>query len=171
MCVEAQVSTWDELVLYDRPLSLVLVTPERFSAEALMLGMEGQSAWLLAESGPVQVPLAELGPLWQGRFRYVWQKPVGFRIPLSLGDSGVAVAAVARLFARLDGQDTPLTGEYFNSALDRRVRLFQSQYGLVDDGVVGVRTLVRLNELLGIDVTAAAARAQYRAGLGSGESP
>ena len=158
LCAEGEAGTWDELAGLDRPLSLSLVTPQRFSAEALLLGMEDQDAWLFAPGGVHRVPLAELAPLWDGRYRYLWRPPLGFASPLSLGDRGAAVAEVAALFARLDGQATPLAEKQFNRALQQRVRLFQRRHGLLDDGVVGVQTLVKLNELLGIDPGAAAAR-------------
>lgn len=163
LCTEGEAGTWDELAGLDRPLSLSLVTPQRFSAEALLLGIEGQDAWLFAPRGVQRVPLAELAPLWDGRYRYLWRPPAGFASPLSLGDRGAAVAEVAALFARLDAQDTPLAERQFNRALQQRVRLFQRQYGLADDGVVGVQTLVKLNELLGIDPDAAAARQRLTA--------
>jgi general secretion pathway protein A len=68
------------------------------------------------------------------------------------------VAQVAELFARLDGQPQPLTGTRFNLTMETRVRLFQRKYALKEDGVVGMQTLLKLNEVLGIDPTAAAAR-------------
>jgi general secretion pathway protein A len=78
--------------------------------------------------------------------------------PLGIGDNTPAVAQVAALFARLDGQTQALAGTLFNPALETRVRLFQRKYALDDDGVVGLQTLLKLNEALGIDPTAAAAR-------------
>ena len=77
---------------------------------------------------------------------------------MALGDTGAAVSQVANLFARLDGQSRTLADKQFNDALQQRVRLFQRQEGLEDDGLVGVRTLLRLNERLGIDTSASAAR-------------
>jgi len=74
------------------------------------------------------------------------------------------------LFARLDGRERALTVEEFNAPLEQRVRLFQRRYGLKDDGVVGMQTLLVLNEQLGIDVTATAAREQLRSG-GTGVVP
>ena len=38
------------------------------------------------------------------------------------------------------------------------MRLFQEANGLANDGVIGERTLLKLNEQLGIDPTAALAR-------------
>ena len=68
------------------------------------------------------------------------------------------VAAVARLFARLDGQPAPLAERVFNGALETRVRLFQAQHGLAVDGVVGLQTLLKLNEATGVDVDSEAVR-------------
>lgn len=98
-----------------------------------------------------------VAPLWTGDFAYLWHPPAAFTRPIALGDSGPVVAEVARLFARLDQQAAPLAEARFNTALDTRVRLFQRANGLDDDGVVGEQTLLRLNEQLAIDVTAAEA--------------
>lgn len=157
-CVEGEAWTWDDLTNFDRPLVLEAATPERFSAEVLLLGIAGQSAWVLVDGVAAQVSLAELAPYWIGRYRFLWHPPAGFEKPLALGDDSDAVAAVAQLFARLDKQPAPLTERRFTKALQQRVRLFQQQYALVDDGVVGVQTLLKLNEQLGIDMTAAEAR-------------
>ena len=43
----------------------------------------------------------------------------------------------------------PLAVERFNFALQQRVRLFQREQELADDGVVGLQTLLRLNAELG----------------------
>ena len=78
------------------------------------------------------------------------------------------VAVVAQRFAELDQQPKPLTFRAFNRALEQRVRLFQQQHGLVEDGAVGVQTLLKLNERLGVDVTSAQAREQLQAGIDAG---
>lgn len=160
-CITARASTWDELATIDRPLLLDLVTPERFAAAAILLGIEGRSAWLASAAGPVQVDLGELAPLWGGDYRFLWQAPEGFEKPLSQGDKNPVVAQVAQLFARLDGQEQPLAQEQFNAALKQRVTLFQQVSGLEADGVVGVQTLLKLNEALGVDATASGVRQSY----------
>lgn len=164
VCVQGEAWTWDELAAFDRPLSLEAITPERFSAEVLLLGIEGSSAWVLTESGVAQVSLAELGPYWTGRYRFLWRPPENFVKPLVLWDDSAVVAAVAQLFAQLDNQPKPLAVRRFNRALEQRVRLFQQQNALVDDGVVGAQTLLKLNEQLGVDVTAEQARKQLQLG-------
>lgn len=156
-CSIAQASTWDELVIYNRPLLLDMVTPERFAAAVLLLQIDGRNALLFGQQGMIEVPLATLAPLWQGTFRYLWHPPPGFERPLQRGDEGPAVAAIARQFAVLDNQPLPLTSTEFSAALEQRVRLFQRANSLTDDGVVGERTLLRLNEQSGVDISIAAA--------------
>jgi len=161
-CVTGEVWTWNELAVFDRPLLLETINPQRFSAEVLLLGVTDTTAWLWTESGAVQVGLAELAPYWTGRYRFLWHPPAGFEKPLALGDDSDVVAAIAQLFARLDAQPEPMAGRRFNAALQQRVRLFQQKNALAADGVVGVQTLLKLNEQLGIDVTAAHARQQLQ---------
>jgi general secretion pathway protein A len=157
-CYEGQAWTWDELAVVDRPLLLEAITAERFQAEVLMLGVVGSAAWVLTGEGVAQVSLAELAPYWTGRYRYLWRVPQGLEQPLMLGQESDAVAWVAEQFARLDGQAEPLAQRRFNPALQQRVRLFQKDQLLVDDGVVGLQTLLKLNDQLGGDVTAVQAR-------------
>ncbi|MEP4484392.1 MAG: AAA family ATPase [Halioglobus sp.] len=156
-CSSAQASTWDELATFNRPLLLDMVTPERFAAASLLLRIEGRNAFLLGQQGAIEVSLATLAPLWQGTFRYFWHPPSGFERPLQLGDDGPGVAAIAQQFAVLDNQQTPLTSGVFTTALEQRVRIFQRDNNLTDDGVVGEQTLLRLNEQSGVDITASEA--------------
>ncbi len=162
-CFEGDVWTWNELAVFDRPMVLEMINPERSSAEILLLGVTDTTAWLLTDEGVAEVGLAELAPYWTGRFRFLWHSPAGFERRLALGYESDAVAIVAQLFARLDAQPEPLAGRRFNRLLQQRVRLFQQQHALVADGVIGVQTLLKLNQQLGIDVTAAQSRQQLQA--------
>jgi general secretion pathway protein A len=157
-CIEGTAQTWDELAGLDRPLFLDMITPERFGAGVLFLGNQGRNAWVLNNGRVSEVELVQLGPAWTGDYRLLWHPPEGFIRPLGVGDNSAAVAEVAALFARLDGQSQALAGTRFTPALQTRVRLFQREQGLEDDGVVGVQTLLRLNEATGVDITAARAR-------------
>ena len=161
-CIEGKASIWDDLLKFDRPLLLEMITPARFAAAVLLLGMDGRSAWVLTPRGVSETSLVELGPLWTGRYRFLWHPPRGFDGPIALGDDSPVVTEVAGLFARLDGQQRALAGSRFNAALQQRVRLFQLEHNLEDDGVVGVYTLLALNEQVGIDTTAAQARIQLQ---------
>ena len=163
-CGTGTAATWNELGTMNRPLLLEAVTPERFAAGILLLGVDGRQAWVAVKDGVEQVALAELAQSWRGGYQYLWRPPTGFDRPLALGDTSPAVGEIAMLFARLDGQPQPLAGDLFTDALRTRVRLFQSANGLASDGVIGERTLLKLNEQLGIDPTAESARKVLKGG-------
>ncbi|MDC0362995.1 AAA family ATPase [Halioglobus sp.] len=157
-CYEGEAWTWNDIQSLDRPLLLDVITQDRFSAGVMILGITDTTAWALSRNGVIEVQLADLATYWTGRYRFLWRVPKGFQSSLSLGQEGDVVTRVAALFARLDGQLEPLAVERFNFALQQRVRLFQREQELADDGVVGLQTLLRLNAELGVDVSAAEAR-------------
>ena len=100
--------------------------------------------------------LADIADVWTGTYRFFWQAPPGWEGALSLGDSGVSVTHVAQMFATLDGMELAEVTE-FGPALETRIRLFQEAEGLPIDGVMNQLTLLRLNERLGVGLTASRA--------------
>jgi general secretion pathway protein A len=142
-----------------------MVTPDRFGASVLLLGIEGSDGYVSSDSGVALVSLAELGPLWSGEFAFLWHRPAGFLKPLAYGDRNPVVTEIARMFSQLDGQEAVLSNERFSNRLKERVMLFQKEHKLEADGVIGVRTLLKLNEQLGIDLTAQAARARLETAI------
>lgn len=146
-CEELQAATWDEVLDYNRPALLYLVTADRFAGYGVLTGIDDERAELYFEGARQSMPLEELGAIWQGDFLLVWRPPSDFEGPVALGAQSQTVRWLAQAFARLDRQPEPLTDDRFNAALDQRVRLFQRQFELDDDGVVGVRTLLKLIEL------------------------
>lgn len=156
-CLRGSADTWQELLALQRPLLLDLVTPARFAAAALFLGEEEGRALLWSGSSLDPIPFTEIAPLWRGGYRLLWRPPAGFSGPIGRAEASPAVADVAALFARLDGQPQPLAENRYTEALANRVRLFQREQQLLADGVVGEQTLLRLNLLAGRDLSAAAA--------------
>jgi general secretion pathway protein A len=136
---------------------LTLVTPERFLRFAVLVAVEGDSGVLQAANTRRRVPLAALGPLWRGDFEVIWQPPQDYAGPVSKGDRGPMVNWLARTFAAMDGQTRPLARDEFNDALEARVRLFQRRFKLNDDGVGGIKTLLKLHSVSGEGTTLAAA--------------
>jgi general secretion pathway protein A len=157
-CVAGEAATWDELQREGRPLLLALRDTRRFAARALFLGISGAQAVLADERGLRRVPVEQLAERWTGQFWFYWRPPAGWSGPLGEGDSGPAVAALASMFAALDGQARPLATQQYNAALAERVRLFQRARGLSVDGVAGEQTLRALLLAAGRDLDAVAAR-------------
>ncbi len=148
-CESLEAASWEELLEFDRPAVLTLVSPARFVSFAVLVGVEDGHGVLRSDLGQQRVPLSVLGPQWRGSFELIWQPPGDYAGPVSRGDSGPMVAWLAQTFADLDGQSQPLASNKFNAALEARVRLFQRQFKLRDDGVVGLKTLLKLNSVRG----------------------
>lgn len=152
-CEKDRLSSWSELLRLNRPAVLRLITPAKQEFYAALVGLDEQRATLRFQGNLHSVSLTELGPLWTGDITYVWRKPESFIEPVGPGVEGPIVGWIARQFAELDGQEEPLADTLFNEALTQRVRIFQRSHKLRDDGVFGVRTLMVLNEVRGVDKT------------------
>lgn len=159
-CVRASADTWQTLRAANRPVLLELMPAPDQTLAAVLVSVEADTVLLATKNGVEKVALSALTPVWQGNYRYFWRAPSGFSGVLGPGDRGAAVAAVAQLFATIDGQQRPLTTDRYSFGLEQRVRLFQRSHGLTDDGLVGEQTLRQLN--LAADRPAGSAALQSR---------
>lgn len=151
ICQQLQLQTWDQLRELNRPVVMSLITPERKLAYTTLIGLNERQALLLTEDGERAMAWAELAPLWTGEVEYLWYKPPGFQNSVGPGAGGPAVAWLAQQFAQLDGKSEPLTRDRYSEKLARRVQIFQRLHQLEDDGIVGLKTLQQLNQVLGLE--------------------
>jgi general secretion pathway protein A len=148
-CEKATLHNWAEVVSINRPAIIILSTPEKILSYVVLIGINQDNALVINEQlQRVVLPLAKIGYAWTGDIIYLWQKPQNFNEPLILGDRNETVAWIAQEFARVDHQETPLTDDLFNMALQERIKLFQRAKGLHADGIVGQQTLMKINEAL-----------------------
>ena len=150
-CENQKVTTWDEFVAYNRPAVIQITTPGRYSAYVTLVAIQQNDAWVRNQGELQRVSLQQLGTLWTGDFVFIWRRPESFKEAIGVGSRGPLVAWVAEQFATLDQQQAPLAREHFNSQLQQRVKIFQRENNLQDDGFVGIQTLLKLNEALGLE--------------------
>lgn len=150
-CETLKLNTWDDFLSFNRPAVLTITTPGRHTAYVALVGIKDNDAWVRGKEGLTRVPLAELGRLWTGEMVFVWRRPENFKEAIGIGAKGPMVTWIAEQFATLDQQGAPLTREHFNAQLQQRVKLFQRANNLNDDGYVGMQTLLKLNEALGVE--------------------
>ena len=135
----------DELRELNRPAVLLLhdAQDREFSAMLSALGDRTASFVLGAQSRTVA--LGALAAQWSGQYTLLWRMPPEAHDNIRLGEHGPAVAWLARQLALAQGRVTdPGKDPLFDQALLRQVKQFQLAAGLVPDGVVGPRTLMRL---------------------------
>ena len=161
-CTVGNAQVWNDLASLNRPVLLATVTADKFQGAILVVQFEGADAVVWSDRGLILVPLSDLATAWTGGYTFLWQVPKGWQGPIAPGESGLAVSTIAEMFATLDGMTLGDVSVY-GPALEARVRLFQQSEGLDVDGVIGERTVLRLNTRLGIGLTSA--RALSRAQL------
>lgn len=150
-CENQKVTTWEEFLLFGRPAVLTIITPAKQTAYVTLIGFKQNQAWLRKNGESMTISVEELGAMWTGDFVFVWRRPAEFKEAIGLGSRGPIVSWVAAQFALLDQQEAPLAHEYFNERLQKRVKIFQRANNLEDDGFVGIQTLLKLNEALGVE--------------------
>ncbi len=147
-CERLSVKTWQALMEYNRPVVLSMITSAKMQAYATLVSIENQQASVQRDNTLSVVPLSALGEIWTGDFMFIWSPPPGYTEPFSVEYSGPMVKWLSQQFAELDEQDSLLAEDIFNQALLQRVKIFQKNNQLLDDGVVGLKTLLKLNERL-----------------------
>jgi general secretion pathway protein A len=150
-CENQKLGTWEAFKQFNRPAVLTITTPGRHTAYVTLVGIKENDAWVRVKGELQRVALAELGSLWTGDIVFVWRRPENFKEAVGLGARSPMVTWLAEQFATLDQQGAPLAREHFNAQLEQRVKLFQRSHNLDDDGFVGLQTLLRLNEALGLE--------------------
>ena len=106
---------------------------------------------MLTNNDTVQIPKFELGQYWTGKFTVLWQPPESFKSLAKRGDRSSFITWIADSFATIDNQPEPLTDALFNQALEQRVAVFQQEAGLDPDGIVGIKTVLKINDYLNND--------------------
>ena len=151
-CRRSQAQSWQDIRRYNRPVILMLNNNgERYYTG--ITGLTDTHAQIVSPIGARVVALPLLEKRWAGEFIYLWQPPEGFRQYIYFDSDEKLVDWLANAFALVDSRDDVLAEKKFNSLLKQRVILFQRENNLIEDGIAGIETLLRLNEKLGRAVT------------------
>jgi general secretion pathway protein A len=114
---------------------------------ATLTELDEERATVIVAGVKQRVALAQIAPLWTGKYVLLWHAPPGFGNALVAGSRGSAVAWLRQGLARVHGasDDGPAV---FDNALVDQVKAFQLAEGMAPDGVAGAFTLIRLNQRL-----------------------
>jgi general secretion pathway protein A len=135
-----------DLFSLDQPVVIQLLSDDNVPYFAALTALDRQAATLVVGGEARRVSLQDLASVWSGEFAAIWSAPPRFRNELKLGQRDEIVVWMRRVLETVDG--VPDDGSYiYDEALAKRVRAFQLMEGMQPDGVVGSRTLMRLNAL------------------------
>jgi general secretion pathway protein A len=153
-CAKISLHTWTDVSELNRPVILIMSTPEKFSTYLVLIGLNTENALVLNEQQEkIIIPLAKIGRDWTGEAVYLWKRPPAFTETIFLGDSSPTVAWLGQQFAKLDKQKEPLSDDLFSLALQERIKIFQRSKGITADGSINEQTLLKINEAMGTDKT------------------
>ena len=115
-----------------------------------VVAKQNQQLGVLQSGNISWVNIADLEPLWQRQMTFLWQPPAQFIDYIYFDSEPNLINWLANAFVIIDEQAQPLAKDAYNSLLKQRVSLFQENYNLTVDGIVGRDTILRINEVLGI---------------------
>jgi general secretion pathway protein A len=145
LCAEQTLGSIQEIMAINRPM---------------LVGQDGESVVLIAlEEGQVRLVTPE-SPLvvdeqtfvrgWDGDVVYLWRPPPGYNGSVWVGDRNSTVISWVLDKLRTINPEQPdlITGGNYSQAVSDAVAAFQRAQGLTADGVLGQKTIMKLNELL-----------------------
>jgi len=143
---------WRALRALDHP-ALLRLRPKKGQAEAylVLVAMDPEGVTLAHPNGNVRVARADLNALLSGYYTLVWQPPPMGVASIGAGSSGESVRWLRKLLSQVpDTGITDTESGTFDAAVGAALRRFQVKYGLNPDGIAGPKTLVQLNNAVGM---------------------
>jgi general secretion pathway protein A len=135
----------DELRELNRPAVLALRDGQSREFQATLTALDDKTVSFALGAQTRTAAIGALAAQWSGQYTTLWRMPAEAHDNIRAGERGPAVAWLARQLAQSQGRATE-AGEagVFDESLLRQVKEFQLAQGLIPDGVVGPRTLMRL---------------------------
>jgi general secretion pathway protein A len=142
-------SSFAQLRTLGRPAVLMLGDAGGRAQQLLLVGLDDESALLMAGERRVRATIPELAALWFGECVLLWRPTPGFVQELKAGARGPAVQRLHRalLGERGEPASTPASA-IFTPGVQALVEDFQRAHHLQPDGVAGIETQLMLDAAL-----------------------
>lgn len=148
-CMHAQ-GNLQQLRSFNRPVVLKLLDDQGQAYYAALTGLDGQTAMITLAGEPLRISTAQLQQYWYGEFTLLWHQPPGYSRAIHPGHEGESVVWLSRTMNRIEGKAQQPEMSRYQNVLFEQVRRFQLNKGLVADGIVGVQTLIHINNAIGL---------------------
>ena len=148
-CV-AQIGTFAQLKLINRPAILSLTDAAGSEHQVVLVSLDGERAHIALGDTRDEVSLAELADQWFGEFLVVWRPSIPLAKQLHIGMRGDDVRWLREGLSLLTGAPVEAGDpDVFDADLERQVEDFQRSRRLVVDGIAGVQTQLVLESAIG----------------------
>jgi general secretion pathway protein A len=144
-CVKTR-GNMETLRKMDRPSVLRLTGDNGVDAYVTLISLSDGSANCLTAGIVRTIALPELESRWTGDFIAIQRMEPEFEGAMSNGDSGSAVAWLDGQLSRIRGRQPRWDNNVFDDSIEKEVREYQRKQGLVPDGVVGQKTMLKIQE-------------------------
>ena len=146
-CLHEQ-SDMKALKILNRPAVLTLYDDSNQQQYATLTRIKEDTAEIVL-SGEIQtISLKQLESYWKGDFSLLWRIPPGYSVPIQPGNAGDVVLWLSKKMNEINQLSNGSPRNYYDTDLVKQVKVFQLREGLKNDGVVGVRTLIHINQLI-----------------------
>ena len=138
---------WKDLLITKRPVILEFSLTSAEKRHALLTGL-GQNQSMLHFQDNMMFPLADVLKYWNGYYLILEQPPLPdakLMIPLQTSDN---ILWLRYLLNRIDGKNEAVEQpRFYDDNLTARVKKFQHQHQLTEDGKVGYNTMALLKKI------------------------
>lgn len=138
----------------NRPAVLTLTDDSGQTHAALLTRLDNETVELALGERRETFSLGEVSNAWLGQYLIIWRPPTGSPDSLRPGMRSAKVAWLRQSLAKLSGDDGDASladRQYFDDALESRVRDFQRRNRLTVDGLAGQQTQIIINSMLADD--------------------
>ena len=142
-----ETSGLEGLKQFNRPAVLTLYDDSNRRQYVTLLDLKKGSVVIAIAGSTQHIQLQQLLYYWKGEFSLLWRMPPGYKKLIRPGSAGKAVLWLSQRMNEINSKSSLTQNSYYDKDLVARVRAFQLTVGLSDDGVVGIQTLIRINQI------------------------
>jgi len=135
----------------NRPAVIKLFNQSGKSAFATLTKLDTEHATINIGTEEFTIDVVTLDSHWFGDYTLLWQKPPYYQGAVKPGNNGPIVQWLDQQLVRLYGNNgSPTINDTYTNELSAQIKVFQQSKGLHPDGIAGPRTLIHLNNALGL---------------------
>ena len=149
-CLHQQ-GSWAQLHRNNRPALIRTLNSDGLISNWVLEGVQQNIARFSDGTKRWQTPLSQLSDSALLSYTLLWNPPTGYYQLTKPGSSGSHILWLKQQLARLSPLFQSEMNTYFDDQLVLYVKAFQRSQNLLQDGIVGPETLIRLNTLIEAD--------------------